>query len=66
MPLTFLHIKIVLIRIQNLAYSLKPVSGGLDISLIYCKIYSIKKAPDFSEAFVLVAGTGLEPVTFGL
>ena len=26
----------------------------------------IKKAPDFSEAFVLVAGTGLEPVTFGL
>ena len=25
-----------------------------------------KKASDFSEAFVLVAGTGLEPVTFGL
>jgi hypothetical protein len=22
-----------------------------------------KKAPDFSEAFVLVAGTGLEPVS---
>ena len=25
-----------------------------------------KKASDFSEAFYLVAGTGLEPVTFGL
>ena len=29
------------------------------------KMVKTKKAPDFSEAF-LVAGTGLEPVTFGL
>jgi hypothetical protein len=29
------------------------------------KVVKTKKASDFSEAF-LVAGTGLEPVTFGL
>jgi hypothetical protein len=32
---------------------------------INSKVNKNKKASDFSEAF-LVAGTGLEPVTFGL
>jgi hypothetical protein len=34
-------------------------------SFCFKKQIETKKAPDFSEAF-LVAGTGLEPVTFGL
>ncbi len=41
-----------------------------EVERIYCrysrKLEEIKKAPHYCEAFYLVAGTGLEPVTFGL